>query len=75
VRLAEFQTLIPEVLAVPLELMEQRQRLERLVLLVTLQKVDRAVVVAELSLQHQQQERQAEMEEVTVAVAEVEVAE
>jgi hypothetical protein len=75
VRLAEFQTLIPEVLAVPLELMEQRQRLERLVLLVTLQKVDRAVVVAELPLQHQQQERQAEMEEVTVAVAEVEVAE
>jgi hypothetical protein len=75
VRLAEFQTLIPEVLAVPLELMEQRQRLERLVLLVTLQKVDRAVVVAELPLQHQQQERQAEMEEVTEAVAEVEVAE
>jgi len=71
----ELQTLIPEVLAVPLELMEQRQRLERLVLLVTLQKVDRAVVVAELPLQHQQQERQAEMEEVTVAVAEVEVAE
>jgi hypothetical protein len=75
VRLAEFQTLIPEVLAVPLELMEQRQRLEQLVQPVTLQRVDRAVAVAELPLQHQQQERQAEMEEVTVAVAEVEVAE